>query len=71
MLIMSQFGTNRGRIETLSSEDLEIELGKVNTTLSENKIILITVLNPIYNINVDTIYKVCRSSGEVVKIVIF
>ena len=68
---MSRFGTKRGRTETLTSEEIEIELEKVNPTLMENNIILITVLNPIYNINVDTIYKVCRSSGEVDRIAIF
>jgi len=59
------------KIEMLTPEGIEKELAKVNLTLSENKIILITILNPIYIINVDTIYKVCRSSGDVHKIVIF
>jgi len=68
---MSQFRMKRGRIETLSFKEVEIELEKVNPALKENNIILLTVLNAIYNINVDIIYKVCRSSGNVDKICIF
>eukprot|EP00092_Neocalanus_flemingeri_P010421 GFUD01011232.1.p1 GENE.GFUD01011232.1~~GFUD01011232.1.p1 ORF type:complete len:406 (-),score=119.29 GFUD01011232.1:484-1701(-) len=68
---MSRIGMKRGRNDTFSLEEIEIELEKVNPALNENNIILITVFNPIYTINVDTIYKVCRSSIEVVRIVIF
>ena len=68
---MSRYRSSPRRIEILSPEDVEKQLAKVNAVLAENSIILITVLNPIYNINVDVIYKVCQSSGEVQKIVIF
>jgi len=68
---MSRYRASPRRMEILSPEDVEKQLAKVNAVLAENSIILITVLNPIYNINVDIIYKVCRSSGEVQKIVIF
>ena len=68
---MSRLRGSPRRIEILSQDDVEKQLAKVNAELSENNIILITILNPIYNINVDIIYKVCRSSGDVNKVVIF
>jgi len=67
---MSQFELKR-RFEILSFEEVEKELEKVNPALKENNIILITVLNPIYCINVDIIVKVCKNIGKVMKIVIF
>ena len=68
---MSRLRSSQRRIEILSPDGIDKELAKVNTTLSDNSIILITILNPIYSINVDTIYKVCRNHGDVLKIVIF
>jgi len=68
---MSRLRSGQRNLELLTPEGIDKELAKVNTTLSDNKIILVTILNPIYNIDVDTIYKVCRASGDVHKIVIF
>lgn len=55
----------------LSPGEVEMELKKVNDNLPENHIILITVINAIYPINVSTLHKVCRSIGEVDRLVIF
>jgi len=55
----------------LSPGEVELELKKVNENLPENHIILITVINAIYPINVSTLHKVCRSIGEVDRLVIF
>ena len=38
---------------------------QTNPNLAENKILLLTVLNPLYTITVDTVHRVCRDSGQV------
>jgi len=74
---MSRYGgppgppSKRGRMDILSPGEVELELKKVNESLPENHIILITVINAIYPINVSTLHKVCRSIGEVDRLVIF
>eukprot|EP00090_Calanus_glacialis_P001088 TRINITY_DN10770_c0_g1_i1.p1 TRINITY_DN10770_c0_g1~~TRINITY_DN10770_c0_g1_i1.p1 ORF type:complete len:417 (+),score=142.28 TRINITY_DN10770_c0_g1_i1:193-1443(+) len=74
---MSRYGgppgppSKRGRMDMLSPGEVEMELKKVNDNLPENHIILITVINAIYPINVSTLHKVCRSIGEVDRLVIF
>lgn len=74
---MSRYGgppgppSKRGRMDMLSPGEVEMELKKVNENLPENHIILITVINAIYPINVSTLHKVCRSIGEVDRLVIF
>jgi len=74
---MSRYGgppgppSKRGRMDMLSPSEVEIELKKVNDSLPENHIILITVINAIYPINVSTLHKICRGIGEVDRLVIF
>lgn len=63
--------SKRGKLELLSPADIDAELQKVNDNIPENHIILITVINAIYPINVLTIHKVCKTIGEVDRIVIF
>lgn len=60
----------------LNPEELETELARVDTSLPDNHILLLTVLNPLQGaVNVDIIAKVCRGDGRgdqaVDKIVIF
>ena len=43
------------------------ELRKTDPNLKENKIVLLTVLNPIYSLNVDVIHRICKSNGKVMK----
>jgi len=54
-----------------SPREVEFELEKVNDNFPENKIIHITVINAIYPINVFTVHKICKSFGEVDRLVIF
>jgi len=74
---MSRYGgppgppSKKGRMDMLSPSEVEIELKKVNENLPENHIILITVINAIYPINVSTLHKICRGIGEVDRLVIF
>jgi len=58
-------------MDILSPGEVEMELKKVNESLPENHIILVTVINAIYPINVSTLHKVCRNIGEVDRLVIF
>ena len=37
----------------------------MNPNVKENKIILLTILNPVYSLNVDIIHKICRENGQV------
>lgn len=62
---------NMGRSPQLSPEDLELELAKVNDSLPENKILLLSILNAVHPITVDTLHKICNPVGHVDKIVIF
>ena len=43
------------------------ELRKTDPNLKENKIVLLTVLNPIYSLNVDVIHRICKTNGKVIK----
>ena len=54
------------RSGNLSEDKLEEVLRKADPCLKENKIILLTVLNPIYTLNVDVIHKICKSNGKVI-----
>ena len=53
----------------ISEDKLEEELRKTDPRLKENKIILITVLNPLNSLNVDVIHRICKSNGKVIPIV--
>jgi len=59
------------RMVQLSPEEVDIELAKVNDSLPENKILLLSVLNALHPITVDVLHKVCSVPGKVEKIVIF
>jgi len=56
---------------SLTEDKLEEELKKTDPNVKENKIILLTVLNPVYRLNVDIIQRICKSNGKVEKIVMF
>ena len=53
------------RSGNVSEDKLEEELRKTDPRLKENKIILITVLNPLSSLNVDVIHRICKSNGKV------
>ena len=55
------------RSGNLTEDKLAEELRKTDPNLKENKIILITVLNPIYSLNVDVIHRICKTNGKVIK----
>ena len=57
--------SEHSRSVSVSEDKLEEELRKTDPRLKENKIILLTVLNPIYSLNVDVIQRICKSSGKV------
>lgn len=57
--------SEHSRSVSVSEDKLEEELRKTDPRLKENKIILLTVLNPIYSLNVDVIHRICKSSGKV------
>ena len=63
---MSNNSENR-RSGNLTEDKLAEELRKTDPNLKENKIILITVLNPIYSLNVDVIQRICKTNGKVMK----
>ena len=46
---------------------MEEELRKTDPRLKENKIVLITVLNPLNSLNVDVIHRICKSNGKVIQ----
>ena len=50
---------------SLTEDKLEEELKKTDPNVKENKIILLTVLNPVYRLNVDIIQRICKSNGKV------
>ena len=50
---------------------VEEELGRVDNSIRQNHILLLTVLNANYPINVEVLYKVCKSFGNVLRIVVF
>ena len=62
-LIMFRYKSGPKKIELLSPEEIEKHLAKENKLIEENNIILITVFNPIYDINVDTVSKICKGFG--------
>ena len=55
------------RSGNVSEDKLDEELRKTDPRLKENKIILLTVLNPIYSLNVDVIHRICKGSGKVMQ----
>ena len=57
--------------QPMSQQEVQMELKKVNPNLSENKIILLTVLNAVYPVNVELVHKICKPISEPVRIVIF
>ena len=69
--------SKRGRLEVFSPyqpmqpEEVRTELERTNPHLNDNHIVLFTVLNAVYPINVDLIAKICRPIAEPLKIVIF
>ena len=64
--------SKRGKMDVmLSPTEVLRELQKVNMDLPENKILIITVINAAYPINVKTIHRVFKEHGEIDRIVIF
>ena len=63
---MSNNSENR-RSGNLPEDKLAEELRKTDPNLKENKIVLLTVLNPIYSLNVDVIHRICKTNGKVMK----
>lgn len=55
------------RSGNLTEDKLAEELRKTDPNLKENKIVLLTVLNPIYSLNVDVIHRICKTNGKVIK----
>jgi len=55
----------------MSPNEVELELAKVNESLPENKVLLLSVLNSLHPINVDILHKVCEAVARVDKIVMF
>jgi len=55
----------------MQPEEVRTELERTNPHLNDNHIVLFTVLNAVYPINVDLIAKICRPIAEPLKIVIF
>lgn len=66
-----RYTRRQGRPHQLSPEEVELELAKVNDSLPENRILLLSILNSLHPITVETLHKVCRSMGLVDRIVIF
>lgn len=62
---------NAGGVRMLSEQEIDNELSKVNPEIRPNKVILLTVLNAEYPIDVPVVSKVCAPIGGVQKIVIF
>ena len=69
--------SKRGRLEMYSPYQpmqpgqVQQELQRINPHLKENKIVLLTVLNAIYPVNVELVHKICRPIAEPLRIVIF
>lgn len=59
--------SEHSRSGNISEDKLEEELRKTDPRLKENKIILITVLNPLNSLNVDVIHRICKSNGKVIQ----
>ena len=57
--------------QSMSQQEVQMELKKINPNLSENKIILLTVLNAVYPVNVELVHKICKPISDPVRIVIF
>ena len=55
----------------MGPQQVEQELMRVDNNIRPNNIILMTVLNALYPINVNIINKVCSSLGKVLRIVVF
>ena len=60
-----------GPSANMTPQQVEQELMRVDNNIRPNNIILMTVLNALYPINVSIINKVCSSMGKVVRIVVF
>merc|ERR1719318_689172 len=56
---------------SMTPEQVEMELMRMNEDIKPNHIILLTVLNAQYPINVSIINKVCSVVGKVLRIVVF
>ena len=66
--------SKRGRMDyrsPLTPQMVEEELAKADNSIRPNHIILLTILNANYPVNVEIIHKVCAPSGNVQRIVIF
>lgn len=63
------YGTGFGG--EMSQHQVEQELLKVNDNIQPNNIVLLTVLNAKYPINVQVIHKVCQNIGNILRIVVF
>ena len=59
------------KVGTLKRHDVEEELQRVDPNQRPNNILLITILNDTYPINVATLHRVCSPHGRVLRIVIF
>ena len=60
-----------GPTSNMNPQQVEQELMRVDNSIRPNNIILMTVLNALYPINVSIINKVCSSLGKVLRIVVF
>ena len=60
-----------GPTANMSPAQVEQELMRVDQNIRPNHIILLTVLNAHYPIDVNIINKVCSSLGKVLRIVVF
>lgn len=63
------YGTGFGG--EMSQQQVEQELLKVNNDIKPNNIVLLTILNAKYTINVQVIHKVCQNIGNILRIVVF
>merc|ERR1719300_1230490 len=64
-------GNYMGPSGNMSTQQVEQELMRVDNNIRPNNIILMTVLNAMYPINVQIINKVCSPLGKVLRIVVF
>lgn len=60
-----------GLDQPLDPEMVEHELARTDSSIRSNHILLLTVLNANYPVNVEIIYKVCSPAGKVLRIVLF
>lgn len=77
MSVSSGPPSKRGRLEMyspfqpMSAGEVDAELNRLNPHQTANKIILITVLNAVYPVNVELVSKICKPVASPVRIVIF